>query len=323
MRNDVLVQVKDLYKYYPVGKRFFSRGQFVHAVDGVDLEISQGETFGLVGESGCGKSTLGRVIIGLDVPTQGKVIFEGKIIHEQRKCNLRDLRRQMQIVFQDPYSSLNPRKTVGGIIGRAFAIHNLGNHSDRQQRVAELLEMVGLRPDDYKRYPHEFSGGQRQRICIARALALNPKFIIADEPVASLDVSIQGQIINLFQDLQDRYHFTYMFISHDLSLVKHISDRVAVMYLGKIVESAESSVLFRDPQHPYTQALLSAIPQVIQTRKEKRILLEGDVPSPINPPSGCRFHTRCPYFMGICKEIEPPLNEGSSSHRVACHLHHV
>lgn len=322
MTNHVLVQVKDLCKYYPVGRGFFSRSRrFVHAVDGINFEIQQGLTLGLVGESGCGKSTLGRVILGLEEPTSGRTIFEGKIVHEQEKSELRKLRRQMQVVFQDPYSSLNPRKTSGSIIGQALAVHRIGNHRDRLKRVSELLEVVGLRPEHYDRYPHEFSGGQRQRIGIARALAVNPKLIIADEPVASLDVSIQAQIINLFKDLQDRYNLTYLFISHDLSLVKHISDHVAVMYLGKIVELTESKVLFRDPKHPYTQLLLSVVPQVAKKRDRRRTFLEGAVPSPVNPPPGCRFHTRCPNSAEACKNLEPVFSEVGQSHWVACHLH--
>jgi oligopeptide transport system ATP-binding protein len=321
MNDDVILQVKDLHKYYPMREGFLLRNRrFVHAVDGVDLEIHRGEMLGLVGESGCGKSTLGRLVLGLEQPTSGKIFFEGKMIHEYNKSQLRRLRREMQIIFQDPYSSLNPRKTVGNIINEPFVVHHLGDHDERLRWVVKLLEVVGLRSEHYSRYPHEFSAGQRQRISIARALALNPKLIVADEPVASLDVSIQAQVINLLKDLQDQYHLTYLFISHDLGVIKHITNRVGVMYLGKIVELGESKALFRDPQHPYTEALLSAIPVLDQTKKKKRILLEGDVPSPINPPPGCRFHTRCLYTMEACKNVEPVLKEVGPSHWVACYL---
>ena len=321
MNAEVLVQAKDLHKYYPVHEGFlFRRPRFVYAVDGVNLEIRRGETFGLVGESGCGKSTLGRLILRLEEPTSGEIIFEGKRINECKKSEVRQLRREMQIIFQDPYSSLNARKTAGDTILEPFIVHHLGDRGERQQWVKKLLEVVGLHPEHYSRYPHEFSGGQRQRIGIARALALNPKLIIADEPVASLDVSIQAQVINLLKDLQDQYHLTYLFISHDLGVIKHITNRVGVMYLGKIVELGESKALFRDPQHPYTEALLSAIPVLDQTKKKKRILLEGDVPSPINPPPGCRFHTRCLYTMEVCKNVEPVLKEVGPSHWVACYL---
>ena len=323
MKDDLLVEVKDLRKLYPVQKAFLSRRQeFVYAVDGVNLEIRRGETLGLVGESGCGKSTLGRLILCLEEPSSGKVLYEGKSIHGYKKSGLRRLRREMQIVFQDPFSSLNPRKSAGSIIGEPLDVYRLGNREERRQRVDELLEVVGLHPEHYNRYPHEFSGGQRQRIGVARALALNPKLIVADEPVSALDVSIQAQVINLFKRLQDQYHLTYLFISHDLSVIKHISNRVGVMYLGRIVELADSRVLFRDARHPYTEALLSAIPQVHRAKKNNRILLEGDVPSPINPPPGCRFHTRCRYAVETCKEIEPTLKAVDESHWVSCHLRH-
>jgi oligopeptide/dipeptide ABC transporter ATP-binding protein len=321
MRNGPLVEAQNLYKHYPLGKSLlFHHREFIHAVDGVTLEIHRNETLGLVGESGCGKSTLGRLILGLEEPTSGTIAFEGKCLHKQKKSEIRKLRSQMQIIFQDPYSSLNPRKTAGTIIGQPFVVHGLGNDQERLKWVMELLEVVGLRPEHYHRYPHEFSGGQRQRIGIARALALKPKLIIADEPVASLDVSIQGQIINLLRDLQDRYQLTYLFISHDLSVVKHISNRVAVMYLGKLVELGNSQSLFKNPQHPYTKALLSVIPQVTGGKKRKRILIEGEISSPINPPPGCRFWPRCPHAMAVCKTTEPVLEEVESFHRVACHL---
>jgi len=322
LKDNVLLRVESLHKHYPVHDRFlFRRPQLVYAVDGVSLEINRGETFGLVGESGCGKSTLGRLILCLEEFTSGKIIFDDKVITEHNKVKLRELRREMQIVFQDPYSSLNPRKTAGDIVVEPFIVHHLGDRKERQRQVERLLKVVGLLPEHASRYPHEFSGGQRQRIGIARALALNPKFIILDEPVASLDVSIQAQVINLLKDLQNQYNLTYLFISHDLGVIKRISNRMGVMYLGRIVELGDSRVLFRDPQHPYTKALLSAIPQLIQAKKKKRILLEGDVPSPINLPSGCRFHTRCHYFVEKCKTVDPILEEVSPSHWVACHLH--
>jgi oligopeptide transport system ATP-binding protein len=321
MNGDVILQVKDLHKYYPMREGFLLRNRrFVHAVDGVDLEIHRGEMLGLVGESGCGKSTLGRLVLGLEQPTSGKIFFEGEMIHEYNKSQFRRLRREMQIIFQDPYSSLNPRKTVGSIINEPFVVHHLGDHDEQLRWVVKLLEVVGLRSEHYSRYPHEFSGGQRQRINIARALALNPKLIVADEPVSSLDVSIQAQVINLMKDLQDLYHLTYLFISHDLGLIRHISNRVGVMYLGKIVEIADSRSLFQNPQHPYTEALLSLIPQISQAKKKKRILLKGEVPSPINPPSGCRFRTRCPHAAEVCTDILPVLKEVGPSHLVACHL---
>jgi oligopeptide/dipeptide ABC transporter ATP-binding protein len=320
--NENLVEVKDLKKFFPLRSHFFSRSKnYVQAVVGVRLDIRRGETLGLVGESGCGKSTLGRLILRLEEPTEGKILFEGEDILQYDAEKMRQLRREMQIIFQDPYSSLNPRKTIGSIIGEPLIIHNIGTKKDREERVQKLMEVVGLRPEHINRYPHEFSGGQRQRIGIARALALNPKLIIADEPVSALDVSIQAQVLNLLEDLQNEFHLTYLFIAHDLSVVEHISDRVAVMHLGRIAELARSEDLYRQPKHPYTQALLSANPIPDPTVGRQRMLLQGEVPSPINPPSGCNFHTRCPHRFEPCDHEVPVIREVEPNHWVACYLY--
>ena len=309
-----LVRVRGLVKHFPVE----GSDDVVRAVDGVTFEILQGETLGLVGESGCGKSTVGRCILRLIEPTAGEIIFDEKNVRGMGKRELRELRREMQIIFQDPYASLNPRMTVRDIVGEPLVIHGLKDKEERRTRVAELLRKVGLDPDYMSRYPHEFSGGQRQRIGIARALALNPKLIVADEPVSALDVSVQAQVVNLLQDLQAELGLTYLFISHGLAVVEHISTRVAVMYLGRIVEVASAAELYANPLHPYTRALLSAIPVPDPQRKRERIVLQGDVPTPINPPSGCRFRTRCPHAIKECAEIDPDLREISPGHTAAC-----
>lgn len=322
-QSNALLEVKDLVKHFPIrqGIIFSRQVGAVQAVDGVSFTVNKGETLGLVGESGCGKTTTGRLILRLLEPTSGEIYFDGKNIPELPKDEMRELRKDLQIIFQDPYGSLNPRMTVGDIIGEPLHIHKIARGKDKEKRVRELLDVVGLNAFHARRFPHEFSGGQRQRIGIARALAVNPRLIVCDEPVSALDVSIQAQVINLLQDLQKEYGLTYLFIAHDLSVVKHISDRVAVMYLGKIVELTDKDELYRNPKHPYTQALLSAIPVPDPTVKKERILLHGDVPSPINPPSGCRFHTRCPKVMDICKVKEPEfVDTTGDGHFVACHL---
>src|SRR5687768_5570347 len=309
-----LVNVRRLVKHFPVE----GSDDVVRAVDDVSFEILRGETLGLVGESGCGKSTVGRCLLRLIEPTAGEIDFDGRNVRTLNRGDLRELRREMQIVFQDPYASLNPRIRVGDIVGEPLVIHNIGTKNDRSERVGELLRRVGLDPDYRKRYPHEFSGGQRQRIGVARTLALNPKLIVADEPVSALDVSVQAQVVNLLQELQEEFGLTYLFISHGLAVVEHISTRVAVMYLGRIVEIAPAAELYLRPLHPYTQALLSAIPVPDPKRKRERIVLQGDVPTPINPPSGCRFRTRCPIAIDECARIDPELRELAPGHRVAC-----
>ena len=312
--TDELVRVRGLVKHFPLE----GSDDVVRAVDGVTFEILRGETLGLVGESGCGKSTVGRCLLRLIEPTAGHVEFDGRDVLATDGRSLRNLRREMQIIFQDPYASLNPRMRVRDIVGEPLVIHGMKDKEERRARVAELLSKVGLDPDYMNRYPHEFSGGQRQRIGIARALALNPKLIVADEPVSALDVSVQAQVVNLLQDLQSEFGLTYLFISHGLAVVEHISTRVAVMYLGRIVEVASAEELYARPLHPYTQALLSAIPIPDPTRKRERIILTGDVPTPINPPSGCRFRTRCPMAIAECAQIDPDLREISPGHTVAC-----
>lgn len=322
MENNVLLKVKKLKKYFPVRGGILSKIiGYVQAVDEISFNIKEGETLGLVGESGCGKTTTGRTIIRLLEPTAGEVDFKGKNIFKLKKEEIRKIRRNIQIIFQDPFGSLNPRMTVGEIVGESLVIHKIvKNNKEKDERVKNLLKTVGLNAGHIRRYPHEFSGGQRQRIGIARALALNPKLIICDEPVSALDVSIQAQVINLLEDLQEKFNLTYLFIAHDLSVVKHISDRVAVMYLGKIVELSSTSELYNNTQHPYTEALLSAVPIPDPTLKRQRIVLEGDVPSPFKPPVGCRFHPRCKYVKPICSQEEPELNNIGNGHFVACHL---
>ena len=318
-----LLQVRDLVKRFPVRSGLLRRttGQ-VHAVDGVSFELLEGQTLGVVGESGCGKSTMGRCILRLIEPTAGQVVFDGQDVTAADRSSLRALARQMQIIFQDPFASLNPRMTVGAIIGEGLVIHGLArNRTEVADRVAELLTMVGLSKDQMRRYPHEFSGGQRQRIGIARALAVQPRLIVCDEAVSALDVSIQAQVINLLQDLQEQLGLTYVFIAHDLSVVEHASNRVAVMYLGRIVEMADARDLYAQPRHPYTESLLSAVPVPDPTVKRRRIVLQGDVPSPISPPSGCHFHTRCPIAQkGLCDRERPQLKDVGAGHTVACHL---
>jgi oligopeptide/dipeptide ABC transporter ATP-binding protein len=320
-QNDYLVEARNLVKYYPIrGGVFLKEVAAVKAVDDVSLTIRSGETMGLVGESGCGKTTFGRAILRLEEPTAGEVIFKGRNLLVCDSKEMRGLRKQMQIIFQDPFSSLNPRKTIAQIIGEPLLVHGMKNRKHREERVLYLLDVVGLRPEQMRRYPHMFSGGQRQRIGVARALALNPELIVCDEAVSALDVSIQAQVLNLLKDLQQEFGLTYLFISHDLHVVEHISDRVAVMYLGKIVELAPSKDLYKRPLHPYSQALLSASPMPDPKRKHKRIILKGDVPSPIDPPSGCRFHTRCIYARDLCNRKEPALREIESRHMSACHF---
>ncbi len=323
--GEVLLEVRDLKMHFPITRGILIQRQVgsIRAVDGLDFDLIKGETLGLVGESGCGKSTTGRAILQLHRPTAGSVRFEGVELTETSGPDLRQMRRRMQMIFQDPYASLNPRMTVGSIVGEPLDVHQLGNSkTDRQERVRELLEIVGLNPYFVNRYPHEFSGGQRQRIGVARALAVNPSFIVCDEPISALDVSIQAQVINLLEDLQRELQLTYLFIAHDLSVVRHISDRIAVMYLGKIVELAERTELYENPRHPYTEALLSAVPvpDPVVEAKRQRIILEGDVPNPASPPTGCNFSTRCPKAMDRCFQEEPEFRDVGDGHYAACFL---
>ncbi len=321
MVSNLLLQVKGLRKYYRVTAGLMSRTRGeIRAVDGVSLAIKRGEVLGLVGESGCGKSTLGKIILRLEEPTAGEINFNGIDVINLKGRDLREMRGKMQIVFQDPDSSLDPRMTVGGSIEEALVVHGISDSAELEERVARLMEKVGLEAGFRERYPHEFSGGQKQRIGIARALAMDPQLIIADEPVSALDVSVQAQVLNLMMDIRDRDGLAYLFVSHDLSVVRYLSDRVAVMYLGKIVELADKEEFFRNPLHPYTEALLSAIAS-LRPDGRNRILLTGDVPSPLNPPSGCRFHTRCHRMMPVCQQIEPQLTESAPGHYISCHLY--
>jgi oligopeptide/dipeptide ABC transporter ATP-binding protein len=316
-----LIEVKDLTKYFPVRGGVLQRTiAQVKAVEGVSFTVKRGETLGLVGESGCGKTTIGRMLVRLIEPTRGSIIFEGRDILKTHGSDLKALRREMQIIFQDPYSSLDPRTPVGDSIGEGLLVHGVRSSRERYERVLEIMRKVGLEDYHAKRYPHEFSGGQRQRIGIARALVLRPKFLVCDEPVSALDVSIQSQVLNLLKELQQDFGLTYIFIAHNMSVVEHISDRVAVMYLGKLVELAERREMYRNPQHPYTQALMSAIPIPNPKLRRERIILSGDVPSPLHPPAGCRFHPRCPVAIDVCSKIEPPLLDLGGGHLAACHL---
>jgi oligopeptide/dipeptide ABC transporter ATP-binding protein len=321
--TEPLLEVKNLKKYFPIKGGIFSKPiGYVHAVDGVSFSLNRGESLGLVGESGCGKSTAARAILRLIEPTEGEILFEGKDVCKLDREELRSIRRDMQIVFQDPYASLDPRRTVEQIVGEPLDVFHISTKKERKERIASLLQKVGLSPDHARRYAHEFSGGQRQRIGIARALALNPKLIIGDEPVSALDVSIQAQVINLLEDIQEEFKLSYIIIAHDLAVVEHVCDRIAVMYLGRIAELARDRELYTSPLHPYTVALLSAIPVPDPNITRKRMILEGDIPSPMHPPSGCHFHTRCPRKKEVCQTAIPRLREIKEGHFVACHLYH-
>ena len=321
--REPLISIRGLKKHFPIKTGVFQRtAGYVKAVDGLDVDIYPGETFALVGESGCGKSTTGQVVLRLQGATAGQVLYRGENVFDAEGERMRVLRKEMQIVFQDPYSALNPRMTVGAAIREILHVHGIASGAEARERAEEVLVRCGLQPFHVERYPHEFSGGQRQRVVIARALALDPHFVVADEPISALDVSIQSQIINLMEDLQNDRDLTYLFISHDLSVVKHIADRVGVMYLGRLVEVAEKREFYSNPLHPYSQALLSAIPKSDPSARRDRIILKGDVPSPANPPSGCPFHTRCPYVMDVCRSVTPPLRPTASGHYAACHLVH-
>lgn len=321
MEDNVLLEVKNLKKYYEISQGMFKEKIYVRAVDDVSFSIRKGETFALVGESGCGKSTTGRTLLRLMNPTDGEVLFDGENIEKLPYQNMRSLRKRMQMVFQDPYASLNPKKTIRQILMEPLKVHKKYEKAERLEKVLKMIEIVGLSEEHLDRYPHEFSGGQRQRIGIARAVILQPDFIVADEPVSALDVSVQSQVINLLLDLQKEFDLTYLFISHDLSVIEHMTDRVAVMYLGKIVEVADTEDLFANPKHPYTKALISAVPISDPNEKKERIILKGDVPSPVNPPSGCPFHTRCPVAMEICKTEVPKSVRFDNDHTATCHLY--
>jgi len=321
MKTGNLLEVRNLKKHFPIRKGLLSRiSGYVYAVDGVSFTLGHGETLGLVGESGCGKSSVGKTILKLHEPTAGEIILDGKDISKLSPAEMRPYRRNLQVIFQDPYSSLNPRMSAGDIVGEPMYNYDIAKGSEKEDKTRALFARVGLRAEHMLKYPHEFSGGQRQRLGIARALAVTPDVIIGDEPVSALDVSVQAQVINLMMDLQEEFHLSYLFIAHDLAVVEHISHRVAVMYLGKIVELTDKKSLFTSPQHPYTEALLSAVPIPEPKMRRKRIILTGDVPSPIRPPSGCRFHTRCPYVMDHCKVVEPQMTEVAPGHFVSCHL---
>jgi oligopeptide transport system ATP-binding protein len=323
MTTQPLLRIDDLSKYFPVTRGAIMTRKIgdIKAVDRISFDLYAGETLGLVGESGCGKTTTGRVILKLIEPTSGRIVYNGHDIAPLDKKAIAPLRREMQIIFQDPYASLNPRLTVGEAIGEPLVAHRMATRAEAKERVVELLRVVGLAPFHYNRYPHEFSGGQRQRVGIARSLVMNPKFIVADEPVSALDVSIQAQIINLLQRIQAEFQLTFLFISHDLGVVRHLSDRVVVMYLGRLAEMTSTDRLFADPKHPYTRALLSAVPSIKQRKQQRRFVLSGDVPTPFNPPRGCRFHTRCPMVMDTCRKIEPAWRTVDDGHFVACHLY--